>query len=90
MMSSVNNKVGGHCYGTANGGFMKIEMHVCKDEGKIWSIIFVVVKFIECFAHSPRVLVQTWQPLMVTLYEISFLHPVNHKELLWNEPLKVT
>ncbi|XP_066020481.1 uncharacterized protein [Pocillopora verrucosa] len=31
-MSSVNNKVGGHCYGTANGGFMKIEMHVCKDE----------------------------------------------------------
>ena len=25
-----------------------------------------------------------------TLYEISFLHPVNHKEFLWNEPLKVT
>lgn len=29
--SSVNNTVGGHCSGTGNGGFLKIEMHVCKD-----------------------------------------------------------
>lgn len=31
-LSSVNSTDGGHCSGTQNGGFLKIEMHVCGDQ----------------------------------------------------------
>ena len=40
--SSVNSTKGGHCNGTESGGFLKIEMHVCQDGGKMIKNFFVV------------------------------------------------
>ena len=48
--SSVNSTKGGHCNGTESGGFLKIEMHVCQDGGKMIKNFFVV-KFIQFLAQ---------------------------------------
>ena len=33
MMSTINDTRGGHCNGTENNGYLKIEIHVCGDAG---------------------------------------------------------
>ena len=38
----MNSTKGGHCNGTESGGFLKIEMHVCQDGGKMIKNFFVV------------------------------------------------
>lgn len=48
----MNSTKGGHCNGTESGGFLKIEMHVCQDGGKMIKNFFVVKFNIQFFGSN--------------------------------------